>query len=339
MASRPDVARRAFATCFALQAGAAPFAYAGDGWWTAEAVSAQVPAFVAMCDDLPDRLAADQAAQRHAVALLEGLETSIDLLGRDAPEAARAYASRLRRDLSRHAGILEAFTTELVEDTQSAMTSAIAQATAGRGWTPCDVRPLPGFRRPSGAALAQACPGTDQSPAVAAALTNDAKLTARLASLTARPWPTLRLAPPETPVTAVGPAGAAWLAMPEYVLLLVSSELEVLDGVDREARLDLEAKAEQEGTSAREALRSLDAALDARLATARERLGAPVVQALRDVAARSTTPFALCPVPLGLGGCVGPALDDVQLVAVATDKKVLRGVKRAKRLDPESLWR
>jgi hypothetical protein len=335
MASRPDNLRT---LAFALTLVATGSARAAEGWWSADAVSAQVPAFAAMQNVLPDRFAADQAAQRRAVALLDGLETALDALGPGAPPSARTYAARLRRDLARHAGVLEAFTTELIEDTEAAMTTAIERASQGRGWTPCEVRALPGMRRPSAAAVAQACPGTDQSAALAAELARDVGLSARLDALTARAWPALTLSKPETTISAVGPENAPWIAMPEYVLLLVSSPLEALDATDRDARLDLEARAEQEGSGSRDALRALDAQLDARLAAARASLAAPLLDALRTVSDRAPAPFALCPVPLGLGGCAGAPLPDDALISHMSDKRVVRAAQRANRLDPESLW-
>ncbi len=314
-------------------------AHAESGWWSADEVAAQVPAFAAMQESLPDRLTADQAEQRRLAGWLGAMEVAIDVIGTEGTAAARNYAQKLRRELGRHAGILEAFTTELVEDTGAEMIRAIRRTAEPKGWTSCDAPPIPGFRRASPAALARACTGVNRSAAVAAELAKDALLSARLATIAARPWPTLRVPTPEAPIPAVGAQGAPWLAVPTDVLPLMVSELKSLDEADREARLDLEARAEREGMASRDDLLALDAQLDARLATARHRLTAPVLSALQEVSEHEAPPFALCPVPLALGGCAGLAVEPDLAHRYVTDKRVVRAVKRAKRLDPESLWR
>jgi hypothetical protein len=312
--------------CGVAAASGTAWAAEPPGHYDPNAVASQSALFAATSEAMTPRFEAAQARASASAAALREFEIALDALGSRAPAEQRARYQELRRDYVREHRVLEAAVQEVAEDFDAAFQAAVQRALPEPGIVACvqPTGPLARLRAPE-----TACAGPDRSAAIASRLDADPTLRAQLDAIGARGWPALRL--DATPVAAIGPVGAPWVALGALLIERASEPLRAIDADDEAARADIDVAIE-EGADAEElrGLRDSASRVDAATAERRASLAADLLAAVDALNARrlrqEQPEFSWCVQPALLGGCVGAPADRAALLA---DKRVERALSDA----------
>ncbi|TVQ87072.1 MAG: hypothetical protein EA397_19160 [Deltaproteobacteria bacterium] len=258
---------------------------------------------------------------------LRAYETSLDLLGNDAPAAERERLATLRTTFNRERSVLQSFATTLMEDFDQEFSQAMERVLP-KGAQICEPTVSAGASLPGVASRTQPnpdCEGPDLNQQTAAKMDADPSLQAAVEEMLSLDWPELSLEP-----ASQDPIGAqTWIQVYPLFSKLRGSALKSIDRADEEARLPFAAAIERGASTEELATMREDAkAISDKTARARAALAQPILEAIRARSGRKGLPeLGFCANPELFGGCRGTQASPSQIDAILSDKKVQRTLR------------